>query len=165
MPPPQHSTSIVRGRFQKNFYEEIEAQMYQERSLQSQQNFSNCGLNCRSLARMHACSRVSDSLQPHGLEPARLLCPGGSPANTGVGCHSLLWGSSCPVMEPQPPASPALAGGLSTTRPPGKPCLGPRRILICVFPKPGLSVAGAEGQACESKTSVGEPSWLPSTQL
>ena len=63
-------------------------------------------------------------------------------------------GSSYPVIKPQPPASPASAGGLFTTRPPGKLCLGLRRILICVFPKPGLSVAGAEGQACESKTSA-----------
>ena len=38
-------------------------------------------------------SVVSDSLQPHGLQPARLLCPWGSPGkNTGVGCHSLLQG-------------------------------------------------------------------------
>ena len=32
-------------------------------------------------------------LQPHGLWPTRLLCLGDSPGqNTGVGCHSLLWG-------------------------------------------------------------------------
>ena len=31
------------------------------------------------------------SLQPHGLQPARLLCPWNSPGkDTGVGCHSLL---------------------------------------------------------------------------
>ena len=34
---------------------------------------------------------VSNSLQPHGLQPARLLCPWNSPGkNTGVGCHSFL---------------------------------------------------------------------------
>ena len=34
---------------------------------------------------------MSDSLPPYGLQPARLLCPWGSPGeNTGVGCHSLL---------------------------------------------------------------------------
>ena len=41
------------------------------------------------------CSRsvVSDSLQPHGLQPTRLLCPWNSPGkNTGVGCCSLLQG-------------------------------------------------------------------------
>ena len=36
-------------------------------------------------------SVVSDSLQPHGLWPSRLLCPWDSPGkDTGVGCHSLL---------------------------------------------------------------------------
>ena len=34
---------------------------------------------------------MSDSLQPHELQPARLLCPWDSPGkNTGVGCHALL---------------------------------------------------------------------------
>ena len=38
-------------------------------------------------------SVVSDSLQPHGLQPARLPCPWDSPGkNTGVGCHALLQG-------------------------------------------------------------------------
>ena len=33
------------------------------------------------------------TLRPHGLWPARLLCPWNSSGkNTGVGCHSLLWG-------------------------------------------------------------------------
>ena len=35
-------------------------------------------------------SVMFDSLQPHGLQPARLLCPWGSPGrNTGVDCHAL----------------------------------------------------------------------------
>ena len=39
------------------------------------------------------CSVVSDSLQHHGLHPARLLGPWGLPCkNTGVGCHFLLQG-------------------------------------------------------------------------
>ena len=38
-------------------------------------------------------SVVSNSLQPHGLQPARLLCPWNFPGkNTGVGCHFLLLG-------------------------------------------------------------------------
>ena len=38
-------------------------------------------------------SVVSDSLQPPGLLPIRLLCPWDSPdKNTGVGCHALLQG-------------------------------------------------------------------------
>ena len=40
-----------------------------------------------------SCSVVSDSLRPHGLYPARLLCPWDSPnKNTGVCCHSVLQG-------------------------------------------------------------------------
>ena len=40
-----------------------------------------------------AASVVSDHLRPHGLYPARLLCPRNSPVkNTGVGCHALLQG-------------------------------------------------------------------------
>ena len=36
---------------------------------------------------------VSDSLRPHGLQPASFLCPWNCPGkNTGVGCHSLLQG-------------------------------------------------------------------------
>ena len=38
-------------------------------------------------------SVTSVSLQPQGLNPARILCPWNSPSkNTGVGCHSLLHG-------------------------------------------------------------------------
>ena len=37
-----------------------------------------------------SCSVMSNSLRPHGLYPARLLCPRHSPGkNTGVGCHAL----------------------------------------------------------------------------
>ena len=40
---------------------------------------------------MLSCSVVSNSLQPHGLEPTRPLCPWDSPGkSTGVGCHVLL---------------------------------------------------------------------------
>ena len=38
-------------------------------------------------------SVVSNSLRPHGLQPARLLCPWDFPGKkTGVGCHFLLQG-------------------------------------------------------------------------
>ena len=40
---------------------------------------------------MHACLVVSNSLQPHGLQTARLLCPLDFPGkNTGMGSQSLL---------------------------------------------------------------------------
>ena len=39
------------------------------------------------------CSVVSNPLQPHGLQPARLLCQWDFPGkNTGVGCHFFLQG-------------------------------------------------------------------------
>ena len=41
----------------------------------------------------HIASVVSNSLQPHGLQLTRLLCPWDFPGkNTGVGCHALLQG-------------------------------------------------------------------------
>ena len=45
-----------------------------------------------------SCSVVSiSSLQPFGLYPTRLLCPWNFPGkNTGMGCYSLLQGSSWP---------------------------------------------------------------------
>ena len=40
-----------------------------------------------------SCLVVSNSLQPHGLRPTRLVCPWNSPGkNTGVGSHFLLQG-------------------------------------------------------------------------
>ena len=42
-------------------------------------------------------SVMSDSLWPHGLYPARLLCPWNFPGkNTGMGCHFLLQGIFLP---------------------------------------------------------------------
>ena len=50
--------------------------------------------NINNLKYADAClvtSVVSNSLQPHGPWPARLLCPWDSPGkNTGVGCPFLL---------------------------------------------------------------------------
>ena len=66
-------------------------------------------------------SRVS--LQPHGLYPSRLLCPGNFPGkNTGVGCHALPpVDLPDPGIEPESLAPPALAGGLFTAEIPEKP--------------------------------------------
>ena len=70
-------------------------------------------------------SVVSDSLWPHGLQPARLLCPWDSPGkNTGVGCHFLLQGIfTNQGSNPRLLQSPALAGRFFTTGPPGRPCV------------------------------------------
>ena len=63
-------------------------------------------------------SVVSESLQPHRLQPARLLCPWSSPGkNTGVGCPFLLQGiflTQGPGIELTSLRSPALAGEFFT---------------------------------------------------
>ena len=42
----------------------------------------------------HACSVMSNSLQPRELQPSRFLCPWNFPGkNTGVSCHFLLQGT------------------------------------------------------------------------
>ena len=49
-----------------------------------------CG-SAQGVVLLFSRSVVSDSLQPHGLYPARLPCPWDSPGkNSGVGCHFLL---------------------------------------------------------------------------
>ena len=60
---------------------------------------------------------LSDSLQPHGPYPARLLCPWDSSGkNTRVGCHALLQ-EIFPIqgLNPGSLSSPALAGRFFTT--------------------------------------------------
>ena len=51
-------------------------------------------------------SVVPNSLQPHGLQPSRLLCPWDFPGkDTGAGCHFLLQGDlPDPGIEPGSPA-------------------------------------------------------------
>ena len=65
-------------------------------------------------------SVMSDSLRPHGLQPARLLCPGDSPGtNTGVGCHF-----PSPGDLPDPgiePGSPEVQADSLPSELPGKP--------------------------------------------
>ena len=65
-------------------------------------------------------SAVSNSLQTHRLQPARLLCPWDSPGkNTGVDSHSFLQGDlPDPGIEP---ASPALQEDSLLAGSPGKP--------------------------------------------
>ena len=65
-------------------------------------------------------SVVSNSLQPHGLQPARLLCPWDSPSkNTGLPCPP-PGDLPNPGIELVSLMSPALAGGFFTTEPPEK---------------------------------------------
>ena len=49
-----------------------------------------CRLRCESLGWWSRFSVMSNSLGPHGLQPARLLCPSDSPGkNPEVGSHAL----------------------------------------------------------------------------
>ena len=66
------------------------------------------------------CLVMSDSFQPYGLQPARLLCPWNSQGkNTGVGCHALLQG----IFQTQGwnPDLPQLQADSLVSEPPGKP--------------------------------------------
>ena len=67
-----------------------------------------------------AASVVSDSLQPYGLEPARLLYPWGfSRQGYCSGLHALFQGNlPNPGIEPRPPA---LQADSLPFEPPGKP--------------------------------------------
>ena len=59
---------------------------------------------------------MSNSLQPYGLSPARLLCPWDSPGkNTGVGCHAFLQGIFLTQGLNPHLLFPALAGGFFTS--------------------------------------------------
>ena len=67
-------------------------------------------------------SVVSCSLQPHGLQPARLLCP------WGFFRQEYCSGMPCPPQGDLPnpgtkPGSPTLQAGSLSSEPPGKPCL------------------------------------------
>ena len=77
-------------------------------------------------------SVVSDSLQPRGLQSARLLCPWDSPGkNTGVGCHALLQG-----IFPIQGSNPDLPHCRQISLPvelPGKP----KNTGVLPFPSPG----------------------------
>ena len=76
-------------------------------------------------------------LQPHGLQPARFLCPWDfSGKNTGVACHFLLQGIF-PTQEFNP--FPRIAGRFFTSEPLGKPWgmtkqIGNNHTVYQIFP-------------------------------
>ena len=77
----------------------------------------------------YPCCVVSDSLQPRGLKPTRLLCPWDFPGkNTGVGCRVLLQGSFPAQGLNCVCCVPALAGGFLPLH-----CLGSPRIKLTVL--------------------------------
>ena len=104
-----------------------------------------------------SCLVISDSWWPHGLEPARLLCPWDCPSkNTGVACHFLLQGifqTQGLNQHPQhllhwqePPGKPLSAPWFPLKKhtfchylllPYGPEELTSLRLQECVWPKPG----------------------------
>ena len=81
-------------------------------------------------------SLVSNSLRPHGLEPAKLLCSWDSLSkNTGVGCHALLQ-RIFPTQESNPRLLPLLcwqSDSLPLSHL-GSPFNFPNSILIILIP-------------------------------
>ena len=72
-------------------------------------------------------SAVSDSLQPHGLQPSRLLCSWDSLGkNTRVGCHSLLQGIFLTLVS-------CMASESLLSEPPGKPIECPTNDKRLIF--------------------------------
>ena len=72
---------------------------------------------------MYACSVMSNSLQPLGLQPTRLLCPWDFPRQeywTGVPFPFTGYLPK-PGVKLTSPTSSALAGGFFTTKLPGNP--------------------------------------------
>ena len=79
---------------------------------------------------------MSNSLQCHGLQPTRILCPRDFPGkNTGVGCHFLLQGilltqdlnlNLLHLLHEQPDAPPR---HLSNTQ---DSVYGPRQLVTCI---------------------------------
>ena len=82
-------------------------QVYQLILLPSSHQSIPCNINHLCVCLL-CCSVMSDSLQPHGLLPARLLCPWNFLGkNTGAGCHFPVPGD-LPGIKPTSLASPAL---------------------------------------------------------
>ena len=99
-------------------------------------------------------SVMSNSLQPHGLKPTRLICPWDSPGkNTGVGCCVLILGAFLTQGS-----NPHLLGllhwqtGSLPLVPLGKPILPPLPLCIPIClsaPKPsGTSFLWANASSC-----------------
>ena len=62
--------------------------------LDVQGSVAACDPQSCQLCRVVLCSVMSKSLQPYGLQPAKLVCPWNFSGknNTGAGCHFLLQG-------------------------------------------------------------------------
>ena len=86
---------------------------------------------------------VSDSLWPHGLLPARLLCPWVSPGkNTGVGCRALVQGIF-PTQQSNLRLLRLLHWQVSSLAPRGKPlCRARHAKCWSRWSQAGIKIAG-----------------------
>ena len=87
-------------------------------------------------------------LPPHGVQPARLLCPWNFPGkNSGVGYHYPSPGDLPePGIKPASRESPTLAGRFCTTEPPGRALLKALESALSLsFPAGCLAVKHAIG--------------------
>ena len=110
-------------------------------------------------------SVMSNSLQPHGLQPARLLCPWDSPGkNTGVGCHSLLQGIL-------PTRVSCIAGRFFTVWATREAlalylrCFLTETFRICAFPREPQGVGGGGGRRWREFCTPPSPVGCQSTGL
>ena len=79
---------------------------------------------------VYVCVLIVTLCDPHGLQPARLLCPWGSPGkNTGVGCHLLLQGIVLTQGSDLCLYVSCIAGGFSITEPLAVPSMAPSFVL------------------------------------
>ena len=77
--------SLSLGKVQRRQFREVHGTAFS----QVMRNMKHCRLYKENF--MCVCSTASNSLQPHGLQPSRLLLSMEFPSkNTGVGCHFLF---------------------------------------------------------------------------
>ena len=100
-------------------------------------------------------SVVSNSLQPHKLQPSRLLCPWSSPGkNTRVGCHSLLQG-----IFPDPgikPRSPALQADSLAAELPGPPRASCYNHYIIILVAKLFPIVLGQDKGCQTTFPMGQ---------
>ena len=95
----------------------VQTERERESRYQAQICTENFQLKLTSISKANdvvACSVISDSSRPRGLQPARLLCPWNFSGKNTFPISGDLHDSL---------ASPALAGGFFNTAPPGNPKL------------------------------------------